>query len=224
MSSFQCFEVVFKDHQWQRKINSKFIKNISTTNTWSAVVTGYNEKATTKQFGSSASSLFHSINVFIWQRHSIHVSFSWWQASRLPRNLTTELISKTCNLSACARCSFSILIFVRSGAGVRRDQSRHLVFMKTIRQSGKLTRDRNQFSRDVNGRSTNESYICRTSALRLNLKDFAHAKSEFTITDKGKGMGFTILFLRICTQILVSIYGAILLWLFCKRLARTSFI
>lgn len=57
----------------------------------------------------------------------------------------------------------SILIFVRSGAGVRRDQSRHLVFMKTIRQSGKLTRDRNQFSRDVNGRSTNESYIglCR---------------------------------------------------------------
>lgn len=33
-----------------------------------------------------------------------------------------------------------------------------------------------------------------TSALRLNLKDFAHAKSEFTITDKGKGMGFTILF------------------------------
>lgn len=118
----------------------------------------------------------------------------------------------------------SILIFVRSGAGVRRDQSRHLVFMKTIRQSGKLTRDRNQFSRDVNGRSTNESYICRTSALRLNLKDFAHAKSEFTITDKGKGMGFTILFLRICMQILVSIYGAILLWLFCKRLARTSFI
>lgn len=127
----------------------------------------------------------------------------------------------------------SILIFVRSGAGVRRDQSRHLVFMKTIRQSGKLTRDRNQFSRDVNGRSTNESYICRfflhiikkpTSALRLNLKDFAHAKSEFTITDKGKGMVFTILFLRICMQILVSIYGAILLWLFCKRLARTSFI
>lgn len=33
-----------------------------------------------------------------------------------------------------------------------------------------------------------------TSALRLNLKDFAHAKSEFTITDKGKGMGLTILF------------------------------
>lgn len=33
-----------------------------------------------------------------------------------------------------------------------------------------------------------------TSALRLNLKDFAHAKSEFTITDKGKGMVFTILF------------------------------
>lgn len=161
MSSFQCFEVVFKDHQWQRKINSKFIKNISTTNTWSAIVTGYNEKPTTKQLESSASSLFHSINVFIWQRQSIHVSFSWWQASRLPRNLTTELISKTCNLSACARCSFSILIFVRSGAGVRRDQSRHLVFMKTIRQSGKLTRDRNQFSRDVNGRSTNESYICR---------------------------------------------------------------
>lgn len=161
MSSFQCFEVVFKDHQWQRKINSKFIKNISTTNTWSAIVTGYNEKATTKQLESSASSLFHSINVFIWQRQSIHVSFFWWQASRLPRNLTTELISKTCNLSACARCSFSILIFVRSGAGVRRDQSRHLVFMKTIRQSGKLTRDRNQFSRDVNGRSTNESYICR---------------------------------------------------------------
>lgn len=127
----------------------------------------------------------------------------------------------------------SILIFVRSGAGVRRDQSRHLVFMKTIRQSGKLTRDRNQFSRDVNGRSTNESYICRfflhiikkpTSALRLNLKDFAHAKSDVTITDKGKRMGFTILFLRICMQILVSIYGAILLWLFCKRLARTSFI
>lgn len=127
----------------------------------------------------------------------------------------------------------SILIFVRSGAGVRRDQSRHLVFMKTIRQSGKLTRDRNQFSRDVNGRSTNESYICRfflhiikkpTSTLRLNLKDFAHAKSDVTITDKGKGMGFTILFLRICMQILVSIYGAILQWLFCKRLARTSFI
>lgn len=46
----------------------------------------------------------------------------------------------------------SILIFVRSGAGVRCDQSRHLVFMKTIRQSGKLTRDRNQFSRDVSGR------------------------------------------------------------------------
>lgn len=160
MSSFQCFEVVFKDHQWQRKINSKFIKNISTTNTC-AIVTGYNGQPTTKQLESSASSLFHSINVFIWQRQSIHVSFSWWQASRLPRNLTTELISKTCNLSACARCSFSILIFVRSGAGVRRDQSRHLVFMKTIRQSGKLTRDRNQFSRDVNGRSTNESYICR---------------------------------------------------------------
>lgn len=35
-----------------------------------------------------------------------------------------------------------------------------------------------------------------TSALRLNLKDFAHAKSDVTITDKGKGMGFTILFLR----------------------------
>lgn len=30
-----------------------------------------------------------------------------------------------------------------------------------------------------------------TSALRLNLKDFAHAKSDVTITDKGKGMGFT---------------------------------
>lgn len=57
-----------------------------------------------------------------------------------------------------------------------------------------------------------------TSALRLNLKDFAHAKSEFTITDKGKGMGFTILFLRICMQILVSIYGAILLGYFAKDL------
>lgn len=52
-----------------------------------------------------------------------------------------------------------------------------------------------------------------TSALRLNLKDFAHAKSDVTITDKGKGMGFTILFLRICMQILVSIYGAIQLYL-----------
>lgn len=39
-----------------------------------------------------------------------------------------------------------------------------------------------------------------TSALRLNLKDFAHAKSDVTITDKGKGMGFTILFLRIFMQ------------------------
>lgn len=34
--------------------------------------------------------------------------------------------------------------------------------------------------------------------LRLNLKDFVYVKSEFIIIDKGKGMGFIILFLRIC--------------------------
>lgn len=30
--------------------------------------------------------------------------------------------------------------------------------------------------------------------LRLNLKDFVYVKSEFIIIDKGKGMGFIILF------------------------------
>lgn len=34
--------------------------------------------------------------------------------------------------------------------------------------------------------------------LRLNLKDFVYVKSEFIIIDKGKGMVFIILFLRIC--------------------------
>lgn len=34
--------------------------------------------------------------------------------------------------------------------------------------------------------------------LRLNLKDFVYVKSEFIIIDIGKGMGFIILFLRIC--------------------------
>lgn len=58
MSSFQYFDVVFKDHQLKRKINSIFIKNSSRTNTPSARVTGYNEKPTTKQLESSASSLF----------------------------------------------------------------------------------------------------------------------------------------------------------------------
>lgn len=81
----------------------------------------------------------------------------------------------------------SILIFVRSGAGVRRDQSRHLVFMKTIRQSGKLTRDRNQFSRDVSGRdfffsSSNEYYmqillciIKKLTSILRSREDFAYA-------------------------------------------------
>lgn len=148
MTSFQCFEVVFKDHQWQRKINSKFIKNISTTNTWSAIVTGYNGKPTTKQLESSASSLFHSINVLVTGKSIVEK----------PHN---RINFQDMQLVSLRAVFVSILIFVRSGAGVRRDQSRHLVFMKTIRQSGKLTRDRNQFSRDVNGRSTNESYICR---------------------------------------------------------------
>lgn len=81
----------------------------------------------------------------------------------------------------------SILIFVRSGAGVRRDQSRHLVFMKTIRQSGKLTRDSNQFSRDVSGRdffssSSNEYYmqillciIKKLTSILRSREDFAYA-------------------------------------------------
>lgn len=161
MLRFQCFEVVFKDHQWQRKINSKFIKNISTTNTWSAIVTGYNEKPTTKKLESSASSLFHSINVFIWQRQSIHVFFLLVTGKSIAEKPHNRINFQDMQLVSLRAVFVSILIFVRSGAGVRRDQSRHLVFMKTIRQSGKLTRDRNQFSRDVNGRSTNESYICR---------------------------------------------------------------
>lgn len=84
----------------------------------------------------------------------------------------------------------SILIFVRSGAGVRRDQSRHLVFMKTIRQSGKLTRDRNQFSRDVSGRdfffsSSNEYYLQILSGIIkkltsiLRFRDFAYALTYY---------------------------------------------
>lgn len=78
----------------------------------------------------------------------------------------------------------SILIFVRSGAGVRRDQSRHLVFMKTIRQSGKLTRDRNQFSRDVSGRdfffsSSNEYYLQILSGIIKKLTSILRSREDF---------------------------------------------
>lgn len=96
----------------------------------------------------------------------------------------------------------SILIFVRSGAGVRRDQSRHLVFMKTIRQSGKLTRDRNQFSRNVNGR---EFFFIFQWILYANFTVYYEVLGpikrvctccDVTITDEGKEWGFNLLLFK----------------------------